>query len=1395
MLALLPLGMHAQNVAQYKDISASGPLVSGNPVGNINDGSASTFTHPLSGTVTAGFHYDIDFGKEESLHRISVINRSTLPERLTNYQLTLYADNAGTPGAVLWEANIRADGTNSGAGGTDLVYANASTNPAHVFRGRFLRLTGLSGADTNPQVAELQAWIASSGTNVARGRPVVGSGSSYPSLPLSNVTDGNLINNSITHPADGVATLGFYYQVDLGTEYALNRVVLYNRTNCCADRLSNYRVTLHADNGGVAGAVLWQADIRTDGSNSGLGGSDTIVPGLSSNPSHVFRGRFVRVTNLSGNPSNPQIAELEAFPEPPPSIGNFLTSAGNIGGAGLPASATLSWSVQNADSVMITGIGTVPASGSLTVTPANTTIYTLVATRAGAVSAAGNVTVAVNAPVLAPRITEFQASDGLLEDEDGERPDWIELHNPNSYTFVLTNYTLTDVATLPEKWTFPLANIPPGGYLIVFASGNDRRAAGSPLHTNFSLSNDGEYLALRAPDGSLIQQYPATYPSLAKFPKQFDRVSYGLDTNGATKFFRPSTPGAANGAGFDGVVADTNFSVKRGIFNAPQSVAISTTTTGATIRYTTDGSEPTESTGTVYGGPINVTTTTVLRAAAFKSGLIPTNVDTNTYIFPAAVVASPVMSTTITQNATYGPQMQAALTDLPSFSLVTPATIAQDISALCSLEYIPTTGAGLQETGGVELFGGIFTNFAKKNFRVSFKSEFGATKMEVPGLFANHARGWKPIEQFDALEFRSGSHDMAMRGFYMSNIFTDGTMLDAGNLNPHGRFVHLYLNGVYWGVYHLRERLNSDTLRAYLGGPDNGYETINGNANVGGWADPGEPTDGDGTAWSRVKSLRTNYAGLRPYLDLQSYIDYMLMFCFGTCEAEYRASGPKDTGSGLKFLLNDADGYLATSAYRPSVAADRFALHSGSVYGRKDGDGPGGIFRLLWVAGNADYRMLLADRVHKFFFNDGVMTAAANQARLSAMCAEMERPFLAESARWLSGGQSRTPATWASERDQTLSWFSGRTATVVSQLQTQGYYPSLAAPAFTGATVASGTSVSFPVASATVYYTTDGSDPRMPGGAVNPAAVSGTSIVVTKNTFLRARSLSGGTWSALNEGFFTVTTSLAAGDVVFSEVHFNPDGDDDAEFIEIWNPTDHAVNLRGAKFTAGLSYDFPNNRDVPLAPGGRLVLASSLFDFQVRYGTTIPVFGVYFDRLGNDGDTLTLTTAANAPLFSLNYTDAAPWPDSADGDGYSLVLTDPANPTAPISYRTSTASGGNPGGTDTGTPFAGAALADADHDDLASLLEHFLATSDQTNGLAAITHGRTVDGRATLTFTRRLSADDLRYSVKVSTDLVNWSATATRASHINHGNGTATETWTANTPSAAQFIRVIVTKD
>ena len=125
-----------------------------------------------------------------------------------------------------------------------------------------------------------------------------------------------------------------------------------------------------------------------------------------------------------------------------------------------------------------------------------------------------------------PVISEFMASNQSdIADETGSHPDWIEIKNPDATPALMTGWALTDSAANPKKWLFPAVTIPANGHLLVFASGNDRRVAGQTLHTNFSLSAGGEYLALVRTDGTPSTSWSPAYPA------QYPNISYGTSSN------------------------------------------------------------------------------------------------------------------------------------------------------------------------------------------------------------------------------------------------------------------------------------------------------------------------------------------------------------------------------------------------------------------------------------------------------------------------------------------------------------------------------------------------------------------------------------------------------------------------------------------------------------------------------------------------------------------------------------------------------------------------------------------------------------------------------------------------------------------------------------------------
>ncbi|MCU0780866.1 MAG: CotH kinase family protein, partial [Akkermansiaceae bacterium] len=489
--------------------------------------------------------------------------------------------------------------------------------------------------------------------------------------------------------------------------------------------------------------------------------------------------------------------------------------------------------------------------------------------------------------------------------------------------------------------------------------------------------------------------------------------------------------------------------------------------------YSLDGSEP----SIPYAGPIAISDSTAVRAVARRAGFHSPQVVTHTYLFKNSVMTSPLMSATYTQGP-LATRLRNSLTQIPTICLSVPAIPDDRQEREASVEIlIPDGTPPFQVNGGVVRYGGAWTDFAKKSYRLRFRDRYGDNRLRHP-IFRGFDRGMPVREDIRTLNLNAGNHDMVDRGFYMSQRFVEDSMLDMGSLNPHGRFVHVYFNGVYWGQYHAQERLEDAMLASYLGGNRDDYVNVLGNDNVGDEFVPGTPEPPDREAWETARANRSNFDFVKGYVDLPHLTDTMLLWTYGNCESEFRCAGPVAApGSGFKFWLADADGFLRTSGDR----TDRL--------------GPGGIFGALRAAGHPDFKIMVADRIHKHFFNNGALTPARNLARLNARMAEIQDSMIAECARW----GYRTPDNWLSAADNVrTNIFPTRSATVVGYWRSRGLYPTVDAPAFSqfGGSVPRGYPLVMSAAAGTVYYRTDGGDPRLPGGGIAPEAQLATTATV-----------------------------------------------------------------------------------------------------------------------------------------------------------------------------------------------------------------------------------------------------------------------------------------------------------
>lgn len=989
----------------------------------------------------------------------------------------------------------------------------------------------------------------------------------------------------------------------------------------------------------------------------------------------------------------------------------------------------------------------------------------------------------------APILNEFLAfnDEGLL-DEDGEASDWIEVRNPHTFDIDLGGYYLTDDPFDLRPWRFPDPTIVPGdGYLIVFASNKDRAVAGDELHASFGLNTDGEYLALVAPDGiSILSQF--------SFPRQRADMSYGIDAEGATGYFATPTPGADNGRTIAGFVADTSFSIDRGFYDEPVTVEITSATPGSTIAYTTDGTEPTWRNGT-RTPPADAETpglasvligrTTVLRAAAFKDGLVSTNVDTQTYLFPQDVIRQPQMDRDVTSDPAYREAMTPALKSLRTLSIVTDPDHLFDASSgilantqgrgrawerPVSIEFIdPEGGPSYQGDAGLRVHGNGSRGNPKNSLRLLFRADYGPKKLDYP-LFGEDWITQKfntvVLRAQNANSWTSSREEDRRVTTFTQDAFAKDMQGAMGHPTAGATFVHLYLNGEYWGLYNPVERPDGSFGEDHFGGDDTDYDALNRRFSV-------EVLSGTKTFWdrmiahaSRLLDTPDEYERLEDFIDGDNLIDYMLLHQYMQTR-----DGPDDFGHNNMRLVrrNNPSGpfrlyawdmeYSMIDTFGTRDYSYPYPIYSSTRSGSRDiTDSIASVYIRL-KDHNPEFQLRYADRAHRHLHNGGVLDVEPASALWLTRADEIESAVICESARW--GDQRRAvPYTrdveWMAERERLLNeFFPARPRHVVAQLRSHGLYPSIDPPDFSqhGRQVPSAFPLEMIATDGTIYYTFDGTDPReaWTGNALGTSYTA--PVVLTRSVVVKARALHNGEWSALTEARFLVGPAANSSNLAVSEIFYQPAGPSEAlEFLELINISPETIDLTGVHFSDGIEFSFAD--DSLLASGARLLVVQNRTAFEAAYGTDLPIAGEFQNgtALSNSGERIALRGADGSPIRDFRYNDRLPWPPAADGSGRSLILINPAsNPdhSLPENWRSSSAPGGNPGTSDA-TAFAGTVGADQNNNGIDDLLDYAVGDGDSVPTIA--TDGSVI----AVSYSHNLTADDVSLILQWSTDLESW---------------------------------------
>lgn len=826
----------------------------------------------------------------------------------------------------------------------------------------------------------------------------------------------------------------------------------------------------------------------------------------------------------------------------------------------------------------------------------------------------------------------------------------------------------------------------------------------------------------------------------------------------------PGLPNVSSAEVFSGFVADTRFSVDRGIYDEPIQVEIATATAGAEIRYTIDGSAPTADQGLPYTGPIQIDGTTTLRAAAFRDDFIPTNVDTHTYLYLNDVIDQPDAPTGYPNTwsgapADYGMDPDVIgpdnlfedryrntiiddLKSLPTLSLVfdpddmfgsrglyqRPTSGGDDWERPTSVELISADGSeeGFHINSGIRIMGGSSRqpDIPKHSFRLEFREQYGAGTLQYP-LFEGQPFAEDATDTFDELVVRTGFNNSWMhrhyyqgeRGEQPRNQWVRDLQLAMGHASARGRFVHVYLNGMYWGIYNLQERPASPHMAEYYGGDKNtDWDVIN----------SGDAVDGDRGAWTELMSLvnrgvRTSedYAEVEQRVDIVNLIDYMILnFYIGNTDWDghnWIAARRRSPEGQFRFYAWDSEFAISLPPSNTAVgeSAERQIINVDKT-GQNSNNNPSRIHQQL--SRNSEYRLLFADRMQKHMRNDGVLTPEKATEIFLARSDQLDRAVVAESARWGDYRRDVYPNRWPSARFDLYHrdehyvnqrefiverYLPVRTDIAFGQMQRRRLYPDTPAPVFNqhGGAVAAGFTLQMTAGDGTaVYYTTDGSDPRDAAtDGLSPNAIlydADEAFTLDASSTIKARALNNGDWSALNEATFYVNPA-DNGNLRITEINFNPyeptgaeaatDGNlegGDFEFIELQNVGTASVSLGGLQFTRGIEFSFPF---VDLGPGELAVIVNSADAFALRYGPDVHVLGQYQGSLGNGGERLTVEDSTGQTILDFSYDDNVQWPQRADGAGASLELIDavsmsPERHGKPYQWRGSTEMGGTPGG-------------------------------------------------------------------------------------------------------------------
>jgi hypothetical protein len=456
------------------------------------------------------------------------------------------------------------------------------------------------------------------------------------------------------------------------------------------------------------------------------------------------------------------------------------------------------------------------------------------------------------------------ANSSTVTDPDyNDYADWFELYNAGNTEVNLNGYSVTDLLSQPQKYRFTAKIIVPAhSFVIIWA--DDRNVNN---HANFKLSASGESVGLFDPAGNVVDSM--------SFTAQQDNVSYGRCPDGTSQWFRlsPASPGTPNMASqIFNKLPPPNLSHASGFYPGPITLTLTHSTSGASLRYTTDGHTPTAA-SKLYTSPVQIDSTTAVRVAAFKDGMLPSATTTSTFFIQDPTTLPAFSLVTDPENFfsdTTGIYV-AGTNGIVANCSTGPRNWNQDWERPVQLEMFEADRErAFSVSAGVKIYGGCARLYPEKSLAFYFRNLYGFDKLNYP-LFPD-----LDIAAFNNFVLRSSGQDWwrtMFRDGMVQTLIKQGMHIDVQDYRPS----ILFINGQYWGIHNIREKLNEHYVAEHYGVNADSIDLVEISKGV-------EANNGDLTAYTRMMDFlnshslagQANFDSIASTVDINDYIDYTI---------------------------------------------------------------------------------------------------------------------------------------------------------------------------------------------------------------------------------------------------------------------------------------------------------------------------------------------------------------------------------------------------------------------------------------------------------------------------------------------------------------------------------------